>query len=212
MDDNQVEAERTLEEEMATAKSRLQTFLEYREMTDMDEIGRRKFVNNAFDGVLTMVGVVMGSYVAGVTDPAVVISTGVTTSMAIGVSGFWGAFISEKAERKRELDDLGKALLSDLSETKQARAGHVASWVVSAVDGLSPFLAAFFVVLPFLFTALVGNIDYIYYASISFALIFLFGLGVFTGSVGRDNIIGSGLKMVVAGVVCIALSFLLNVS
>lgn len=196
---------------MTTTQDRLQTFMEYREMTDMDEIGRRKFVNNAFDGILTMVGVVMGSYVAGVTDPAVVISTGVTTSMAIGVSGFWGAFISEKAERKRELDELGRALLSDLSDTKQARAGHVASWVVSAVDGLSPFFAAFFVVLPFLFAGLMGNIDYVYYTSIAFALVFLFGLGVFTGSVGRQNVVTAGLRMLVAGVVCIALSFLLNV-
>jgi len=195
---------------MTTTQDKLQTFMEYREMTDMDEIGRRKFVNNAFDGILTMVGVVMGSYLAGVTDPAVVISTGVTTSMAIGVSGFWGAYISEKAERKREIDDLGKALLSDLSDSKQARAGHVASIVVSVVDGLSPFLAAFFVVLPFLFAGLVSNINYIYYTSIAFALLFLFGLGVFTGSVGRQNVIRSGIRMLVAGIVCIALSFLLS--
>ncbi len=195
---------------MATTSDKLQTFMEYREMTDMDEIGRRKFVNNAFDGILTMVGVVMGSYIAGVTDPAVVISTGVTTSMAIGVSGFWGAFISEKAERKRELDELGRALLADLSDTKQARAGHVASIVVSAVDGLSPFLAAFFVVIPFLFAGMLSNIAYAYYASIAFALLFLFGLGVFTGSVGRQNVIVSGVRMLIAGIVCIVLSFILS--
>lgn len=52
MSERSPSVENATEEEMATTSNKLQTFIEYREMTDMDEIGRRKFANNAFDGVL----------------------------------------------------------------------------------------------------------------------------------------------------------------
>ena len=131
--------------------TRLQEFAEYRRIASIDEMGRRKFANNAFDGILTMVGVVMGSYVGGVREPRIIVSTGLATCMAMGISGFWGAYVTESAERKRELQDLEHAMLRDLGDTEQARASRFAAIVVSVIDGLSPLVAGMFVLLPFLF-------------------------------------------------------------
>lgn len=77
---------------------------------------------NAFDGVLTMIGVFMGNLAAGVTQSGIVLTTGLTTSIAMGVSGLWGAYLTETAERQRELDDLGHYTLSDLSDSRIGQA------------------------------------------------------------------------------------------
>jgi len=190
--------------------TRLQEFAEYRRIASIDEMGRRKFANNAFDGILTMVGVVMGSYVGGVREPRIIVSTGLATCMAMGISGFWGAYVTESAERKRELQDLEHAMLRDLGETEQARASRFAAIVVSVIDGLSPLVAGMFVLLPFLFAGAWFAAGTSYVAALAMAFLLLFGLGVFLGKVARENALVGGIRMIVAGLVCVALTFLIS--
>jgi predicted membrane protein (TIGR00267 family) len=183
---------------------------EYRRIAEVDEIGRRVIANNGFDGVLTMIGVLMGSWVAGVRDPRIVISTGLATCMAMGISGAWGSYVAESAERKHAMQDLGQAMLRDMSNSKQARASRFAILVITALDGLSPLLAGLMVLLPFLFGDLWGDITYSYIAGLAMASIVLFGLGAFLATVARDNIIRAGMRMIVAGGVCVGITLLLS--
>ena len=75
---------------------------EYDKLANIGEIARRYFAMNAFDGVLTIIGVLMGNFMAGVQEPRIVVSTGLATCVAMGVSGLWGAYLTEAAERKRD--------------------------------------------------------------------------------------------------------------
>ena len=190
---------------------RIEEFAEYRRLASIDEIGRRCFANNAFDGILTIIGVLMGSYVARVQEPYIIVSTGLATCMAMGVSGFWGAYMTESAERKHAMRKLEKALLRDLAETKQARASRFAVVVVSLIDGLSPLIAGGVVLLPFLLTGLLGGMQVSYIASLVTAMLLLFGLGAFLASVAKESILRSGVRMIAAGITCILLSLILNV-
>ncbi|MHA1732646.1 MAG: VIT1/CCC1 transporter family protein [Promethearchaeota archaeon] len=94
----------------------LQKWKRYADMSDLAEIARRKFFNNCFDGALTCAGIVSGFFIIflthpqGLTSKAVVV-TGFATALAIGISGLWGAFLSEEAERKKKLDDLKKEMV-----------------------------------------------------------------------------------------------------
>jgi len=83
--------------------------------------------------------------------------------------------------------------------------------VVALVDGLAPFLAALVVLLPFFFSGLLANVVLSYYLSLAMALVVLFAVGAFLGRVSKDSLLISGLKMIVAGLVSIALSYLLKV-
>jgi hypothetical protein len=69
-----------------------QRIREYDALANIGEIGRRYFAMNAFDGVLTIIGVLMGNLMAGVDQPRIVVSTGMATCVAMGVSGLWGAY------------------------------------------------------------------------------------------------------------------------
>jgi len=195
---------------MGLFHDRLERWREYNRISGAGEIARRAFVNNSFDGVLTMTGVVMGSFVVGVQDPKVVLVTGLSTALAIGISGGWGAYLAESAERSQDIDELQQVTLTDMADTKIGRASRAAVVTVAAVDGLSPFFSAFVVVLPFFFAALLPAIWYAYYAALALALLSLFGLGVYLGRLSKRNLILSGIRTAFAGVVSMLLSYLLE--
>jgi len=130
---------------------------EYSRIAGVAEIARRYFAMNTFDGVLTTIGVLMGNYLAGVRDLAIPIRTGIATSIAMGVSGLWGAYLTETAERQRELHELERACLMDQTDTKIGRASRLAVVIVAVVDGLAPFLAALVVLVPLFLAGLVGD-------------------------------------------------------
>lgn len=182
---------------------------EYERIAGFWQIARRALANNAFDGVLTMVGVVMGQWVGGVEKPSTVILTGIATSISIGVSGLWGAYLAESAERGRELAELERISLTDLGGTKIGRASRVAVVVVSLVDGLSPLVSSLIVLTPFFFVTLVGDIVVSYVVSMALALVSLFGLGMFLGHISGRSLVGYGLRTMIAGIVAIVITRLL---
>jgi len=184
---------------------------EYDKLANISEIARRYFAMNAFDGVLTIIGVLMGNLVAGVNDASIVLSTGLATSVAMGVSGLWGAYLTESAERKRDLDELNRVTLSDLTNTRIGRASRAAILIVAVVDGLSPFMAALIVLTPFIVARNYDDLTWAYYTSLGIALLTLFTLGLFLGKISHGKMIVYGFKTVLAGLVSIAISYFLGV-
>ena len=96
-------------------KSLTKKWRKYSELSNLGIIARRKFFNNAFDGALTIAGIVSGSFIIFLSgenlSSTIIIITGLSTALAIGISGLWGAFLSEEAERKKKLDDLKKEMV-----------------------------------------------------------------------------------------------------
>ena len=184
---------------------------EYERIAGFSKIARRALANNAFDGVLTMIGVLMGNYLGGVRSAATVIRIGIATSISIGVSGLWGAYLAESAERGRELAELERMSLTDLGGTKIGRASRVAVVVVSLVDGLSPFVASLVVLIPLFAASFVGNILLSYALCLVVGLVGLFGLGMFLGHISGRSLVGYGLRTVVAGIVAIVINALLPI-
>ncbi|HEY73251.1 MAG: hypothetical protein B6I35_02600 [Anaerolineaceae bacterium 4572_32.2] len=185
---------------------------EYERIAGFSKIARRALANNSFDGVLTMIGVLMGNYLGDVDSANTVIRIGIATSVSIGVSGLWGAYLAESAERGRELAELERISLTNLSKTKIGRASRVAVIVVSLVDGISPLVSSLIVLIPFFFAPLIGNIMVSYALSIVVGLLGLFGLGMFLGHISERSLIGYGLRTIVAGIAAIAINALLPLS
>jgi predicted membrane protein (TIGR00267 family) len=196
---------------MISMSAKLKEFSQYRRLSDLDKIGRRSFANNAFDGILTMIGVLMGSYIARISDPHIILYTGLATCLAMGVSGFSGAYMAESAERQNDLRQLEHAMLKDLQDTTQARAHRFAVIMVALIDGISPLISGTIVLLPFLLMNAEGSMQYSYIGSLGIAMVMLFGLGAFLAKVSKGSILRSGLRMILAGVACVLLSFLIGI-
>jgi predicted membrane protein (TIGR00267 family) len=195
---------------MTHLRRELARLKEYHEVAEIGEIARRYFAMNSFDGILTILGVLAGNYLAEVHNPGVVIITGMSTSVSMAISGLWGAYLTESAERQRGLDDLEEHTLTDLSQTRIGRAARAAVVVVAAVDGLAPLLASLLVLLPFFLANLWGNILYSYYAAAAIAMLSLFGLGAFLGRISKQNVLIAGCKMIVAGAMALIFSYLIE--
>ena len=181
----------------------------YHEIAQVSGIARRYFAMNAFDGVLTSLGILVGAFVGGVEQAGAVVSVVAAAAASMGVSGAYGSFLIERAERGRALRELEESTLSRLHDTDIGAASRYASVVIAVIDGLSPAIASAIILIPFLAGGR-GHLHAAYYAGGGIAFVELFLLGIFLGRVSRERLIVSGLKLVVAGVISLGLSLLLN--
>ena len=187
----------------------IRTLREYHRIARVGEIARRYFALNAFDGVLTILGVLVGSYFGQIRSASSVITLVLTASFAIALSGFYGAYMIERAERRRSLAELEESTLTSLKDTEIGHASVYATIVVSLVDGFSPFVASMIAVSPFFLGDSI-SIEEAFYSAFFLAFVELFGLGVFLGIISREKIVFSGIKMVTAGLLCVLVGYLLR--
>jgi predicted membrane protein (TIGR00267 family) len=185
------------------------TLRHYHEIAEVGEIARRYFAMNAFDGVLTALGVLVGGYLGGVDSPRAIFIVVLTTAVGMGVSGFYGSYLVERAERGRAMRELEESTLSSLEDTTIASASRYATIVIAVVDGASPFLAALIVMIPFLFTGVI-SMHAAYFAAVGVGLVELFFLGVFLGAISRERLWLSGLRLAAAGVIALVISLLVG--
>ena len=180
-------------------------------VTKATKILRRYFAMNAFDGAMTSLGVVIGSYISNIMDARAVIGVILLSGVAMAVSGFSGTYMAESAERSKSLNELEDAMLVDLEDTIYGQASKFVSIFAAIVDGSAPFMASIPSVVPF-YLALSGvlSLQVAFFVSIGASLATLFMLGVFLGRVSESNVIYSGVKMVIAGVAVALLALLLN--
>ena len=188
----------------------------YHRISDVGKITRRYFVMNAFDGALTMLGVVIGAYVSGVINqPTIIISAGIAGSIAMGASGISGAYMTEKAERTKKLKELEKAMLSDMKESVHGKSQRFATIFAALVDGFSPAFAAMIVISPF-FLANFGLITYeiAFFVCIAITFIILVLLGIYLARISDESLIKYGILMLFVGLItaalCIGTSILLG--
>ena len=186
------------------------------ELTQGVEIARRYLAMNAFDGALTMLGLILGGLLT--IDPAnpgvvfdALLLAAVGTSVAMAISGFSGSYLAESAERDREVEEIGKAMLTDMSESMYAKATRTTAAFVAIVDGLSPAGAAFIIITPLMLVP-TGVLDAItaFYLAIIICMMLLFALGLFLGTISRKNMWVYGAKTLLAGIVTAILMLLIS--
>ena len=185
-----------------------------RESVDLMRAGsilRRYSVMNAFDGALTALGVVFGGYITSLSDPLSTLLVILSTGVAMSVSGFSCAYMTESAERQRELDELEQAMLTDLGDSVYGKASTRVSILAAIVDGLAPFTPVVVAASPFALSAAgLFSIQQSYVASIGVLLSILFLLGVYLGRISNKRLVPMGIKMVVSGIVVAVISLLLD--
>ncbi len=134
-------------------RRQIDTLRHYHEIAEVGEIARRYFAMNAFDGVLTTIGVLVGGYLGGIDSARAIFIVVLTTAVGMGVSGFYGSYLVERAERDRAMRELEESTLSSLEDTTIASASRYATIVIALIDGASPFAAALIAMIPFAFTS-----------------------------------------------------------
>ena len=170
---------------------------EYDEITNVGPIIRRYFVIGAFDGALTVLGIIIGSSAFGDLEShkGLVVSASFGAAIALSVSSAVGAYEAERVEKKLDIRTIERALLARLSE-EHREAFRFAAIVSALVHGVAPLIAALLPVIPFLLLdARTATI-----AAIVITLVILFVLGVYLGNLVRERVLVTGLRFAAAGI------------
>lgn len=217
-------------------KQTIQQWREYSKLSDLGIIARRKFFNNAFDGALTCAGIISGIFIIFLAEPSTfeakdILITGFATALAIGISGLWGAFLSEQAERKKKVLDMRKAMADFEDESEQLELKHIkdkykkgknkknrsileraekyATIIASLVDGGAPVLGSSLPLIPFFFGASLNLMHFIFsYIILTGLLVYL---GVFLGQISGGGRLRYALHLITAGIVTLIISILLGI-
>ncbi|MEN8167597.1 MAG: hypothetical protein ABFR65_09005 [Pseudomonadota bacterium] len=170
---------------------------------------RRYFVTNGFDGAFTMLGLMAGFYSSNRVDIAVALSASLGTAIALFMSGLSSAYLSESAERRRELYDLEQALITDLSQSDYGEASRYLPAVVALVNGLSPLLISLLIMTPLWLSILGFNLPLSpFLLAILIAMACTFLLGIFIGSISRTFWLWAGLRTLAIAILTISIILL----
>jgi len=181
----------------------------YLDVTRASGIARRYFVMNGFDGSMTMFGIVIGSWVAGITEAGIIVAAGLGACLAMGISGFFGAFMAERAERRGHLRALETSPTQP--DPLHYEASRFVSVYVALIDGVSPTLTAIVSLAPFVLTRMrVLSIDSAYTISLILTLVTLFSLGFYLGKIAKERVWLYGAQMLAVGIITAILIFLLE--
>ncbi|MFX1300616.1 MAG: VIT1/CCC1 transporter family protein [Promethearchaeota archaeon] len=176
----------------------------YRQLAKFSKSGaitRRYFATNAFDGTLTIIGLVLGSYFAIILNPLTVVRAGIGACIAMMFSGFAGTFFAERLIQREQIQELEKAMLRKLNKTLPSRASSFVIVTSALVDGVAPLITGLVCLIPIIIAAL-GIIAWNLAVLISsiIGLIILFILGFYIGRAARMNPWFQGLQTFFIGI------------
>jgi predicted membrane protein (TIGR00267 family) len=180
---------------------------EYDEITNVGPIIRRYFVIGAFDGALTVLGIIIGASAFGTLEEhkALVLSASFGAAIALAVSSAVGAYEAERVEKKLDIRTIERAMLARLSE-EHREAFQFAAILSAIVHGIAPLIAGLLPIIPFVFldarTATV--------VAVAITLVILFLLGVYLGNLVRERVLVTGLRFAAAGIGTAAILWLLG--
>jgi len=103
----------------------LDKFKTYANITNLWAIARRYFVNNFYDGMLTVLGILLGFLVTiikgnqSTINSNLIILACIGSSISMLVSGLSGSYLSERAEQRKLKVELDKAMV--LNENKEEK-------------------------------------------------------------------------------------------
>ena len=175
----------------------------------------RYITRGLIDGSLSTLGIVLGASIGG--DPKVIIAAGLGGGIANSISNLLGALMAEKANVMQELGVYERAMVGsdiNLKNTKIYEKHKKEIWKAGTYDAVATFFGSILPVMPFILLSiplLFLTIDEAIYASIAVTLVLLFGLGLYLGKLSKENVILSGAKMVLFGVVTAILAMSLEV-
>lgn len=183
------------------------------DLGDLKEISRRYVMTNSFDSVLMILGVIVGSYSTGVSEPSVIVGLISAGALSILLSGFMGTYISERAERELRIRELERAVLMELDETLIGKLERGKAFIIAFMSGGVPSLVVMLLSIPFQLCRYgLLNIEHSYLSSVAEALILLSVMGAYLGSLSGGSKLAYALTTLGAGILLVVVATWLGVA
>jgi predicted membrane protein (TIGR00267 family) len=176
---------------------------------EVRSISRRYFISNGFDGTLTSIGVTMGAYLSGIESGLTVVAVGLGAAVGLCTSGVWSVWEIERAERRAQVANIERAMLTDLDDIQVANRMRDARAISAVVSGLGPLVGILLPLAPYLLESSVLTMFESTVAAVGIGVATLCAFGAYMGTVAGLNPYVAGARMGLAGLVVAALNLLL---
>ncbi len=164
----------------------------------------RYIILGSIDGILAVLGGVIGASTAGTPNEGVV-QVGIGVAVALAVTNGIGSYLAESTVEYAKLAEKERPLLRKLTGTKIERRTRRKIYLDSITHGGSSFVGSLVPITPFI--AIESNALAV---SIAASLSALVVLGIYSGRLSKQNIAVSVVKMVILGVLVVVLVSLLG--
>ena len=182
-------------------------------LSETSGIARRYFALNAFDGALIGLGAIFGFYISDMHEYRVISLTILAIALGSAISGFSGAYISEKLEQEARLKRLEEAILTDLKDSIHYSASLTSTIIVSLVNGLSSLMAILAVSSPYVLSSYVSSSEVVGIVGSMLTFLALLGLlGYFFGRELRINTLSVVSRVLLVGVIAVVIYLLFEMA
>ncbi|TFG57348.1 MAG: hypothetical protein E4H30_00735 [Methanomassiliicoccus sp.] len=169
---------------------------------------RRYFINTMFDTTFVVLGIIIGTALTADAERGLVISTIITSCVALSISTGTSVYEAESLEQARRLDEIGRAMLRPVEDTNLGKASKASAIIIAVLNSLAPLMASAIIVSPFLF---MGGDTLVAAAgtSLVLAIAILFVTGFFMGRMSERNPWWKGLRMAMVGLFAFVICYLI---
>ncbi len=182
-------------------------------LSETSGIARRYFALNAFDGALIGLGAIFGFYISDIQEYRIISLTILAIALGSAISGFSGAFISEKLEQEVRLKRLEETMLTDLKDSIHYSASLTSTVIVSLVNGLSSMMAILIVSSPYILSSFISAGETAGIVSSVLTFLALLGfLGYFFGRELRISKLSVISRVLLVGVVAVIIYLLFELA
>ena len=176
-----------------------------------DSSVRRFFINTLFDSTFMLLGIIVGSALTPNPNLKLILTTMLSSSVALGISTGVSVYEAESLERRIYLSKIEKAMLTTLKNTNVERRAMEAAILTSIINFLTPLFSCSITIAPFLLSTMgILSINIAGYISVTLALTTLFSSGVYIGRTSKINPWLKGFHMVMFGVLAFIAGFLID--
>jgi predicted membrane protein (TIGR00267 family) len=180
---------------------RIERYRQLAKFSRSGAVNRRYFATNAFDGTLTIIGLVLGSYFAIILNPVTVVRAGIGACIAMLFSGFAGTYFAERLIQREQIQELEKAMLRKLDKTLPSKASNYVIVTSAFVDGVAPLLTGLLCLSPMIAAAwglMLWNFAVLTSSLIGLTILFI--LGFYIGRVARMKPLVQGFQTLFIGI------------
>ena len=171
------------------------------------KLNQRYAINTFFDSVNTLMGVILGLYLAASFNVDLVSVSVITTAVALGISAGTSTFEAEQLEQERRYKELQHAMGYQISEAQLKKEATLIGLIVGFINFIIPLLMA---TIALVIIARFSSFDAALVVVIIVFLTTLFITGVGFGRLNDLNPIKRGIRMLLLGGVTFVICFLVG--
>ena len=181
--------------------SRLADLRELLKDEDVRSISRRYFISNGFDGTLTTIGIIVGSFLGGSQTSMEIVRVVAGGTVGLAASGVWSVWEIERAEKLAELKAVEEKMLTGLEGTRLHDRKGDARKINAAMSGLGPTIGMLLPIIPYFFVGVALSMFWATVAGVLIGVGLLFVFGAYMGNLSDQNWLVAGLRTGVVGLV-----------